>query len=109
VHRRKRSSERSAAYYRTEDGRRRKKLLNCRRSQRGGQGSEGDPEREAAEGEDFSRSVVAYVRLVTSLIEGRAVGVGEVLEMLRRTLRQHRIGRRRRIDYILWHLKRSPP
>jgi hypothetical protein len=53
--------------------------------------------------------VVEYVRMVVSLIEGRRVGRREVLEMLERVLRQHRLGRRRKIDHTLAWLNEHPP
>jgi len=47
--------------------------------------------------------------MVTSLIEERKVRLDEILKMLSRVLRQHSIGRRRRIDYIIRYLNKSPP
>jgi hypothetical protein len=46
---------------------------------------------------------------VTSLIEGRAVRLAEVVEMLRRVLRQHRMARIRRRDKIVASLNERPP
>jgi hypothetical protein len=57
----------------------------------------------------FDAGMVDYVRMVTSLIEGRKVSREEVLEMLKRTMRQHSIGQEKRIDYILRTLKEKPP
>ena len=51
----------------------------------------------------------SYVGMVMSLIVGRRVGRAELLNSLRRTLRQHRIGRRRRIEYVLGVLHQHPP
>lgn len=53
--------------------------------------------------------MVEYVRMVTSLIEGRRVSLDEILKMLSRVLRQHSIGRRKRIEYIVGYLNRHPP
>jgi len=47
--------------------------------------------------------------MVTGLIEERKVSLAEILKMLSRVLRQHSIGRRRRIDYIVEYLNKSPP
>ncbi|MFO1498486.1 MAG: hypothetical protein U1G07_08860 [Verrucomicrobiota bacterium] len=50
-----------------------------------------------------------YIRIVTSLIDGRQVSLAEVLEMLTRVLRQHRMVRTRRIDQIIAWLNERPP
>jgi hypothetical protein len=47
--------------------------------------------------------------MVTSLIEGRPVTLAEVVEMLRRVVRQHRMVRTRRIDQIIAQLNEHPP
>jgi hypothetical protein len=57
----------------------------------------------------FDTGIVAYVRLVTSFIEGRSVSREETVQMLHRVMRQHRLNRERPIDYILRHLKEQPP
>jgi hypothetical protein len=57
----------------------------------------------------FDAGMVRYVQMVTSLIEGRSVSRGEILRMLNRTMKQHRLGRERRIDYILRYLTERPP
>jgi hypothetical protein len=53
--------------------------------------------------------MVEHVRVVVSLIEGRRVSRGEVLEMLERVLRQHSLGRRRKIDHTVAWLNEHPP
>ena len=53
--------------------------------------------------------MVDYVCMVTSLFEGRKVSREEIVEMLKRTMRQHSIGPEKRIDYILRSLKERPP
>jgi hypothetical protein len=50
-----------------------------------------------------------YVRMVVSLIEGRPVSPAEILEMLQTFLRQHRLGRRRKIDHTVAWLHEYPP
>jgi hypothetical protein len=57
----------------------------------------------------FTEGIVDYVRMVTSLIEGRPVSREEILQMLKRVVRQHSLARERRIDYILRTLKEKPP
>lgn len=58
---------------------------------------------------EFDPAVVKYVRMVTSLIEGRDVSQAEIAEMLVRCMRQRSMGRERRIDYVLRHLTEHPP
>jgi hypothetical protein len=135
-HRRQRSSQRSAAYYQTAVGRQKKKRLNGRRQ--GGQvppaaqpqpdfdpqgTSPGGPASDPLpvtvevrlEGVVLDESSLAsspmlpYVRMVVSLIEGVELSCREVVHLLRQAMRQHRIGARRRIDYLLGFLHQHPP
>lgn len=48
--------------------------------------------------------IVKHVRMLVSLIEGRPVSLEEVLKMLARNKRQHRMSRERRLDYIVWQI-----
>lgn len=57
---------------------------------------------------EFAPGIVAYVRVVISLLEGRPVRRVEILEMLARTRRQHSFAREKRIDYVLRRLKEEP-
>lgn len=52
-----------------------------------------------------ARPILRHVQMVCSLIEGRPVSLQEVLAMLRKKERQHRIGRLRRVDYIVSQLR----
>ena len=53
--------------------------------------------------------MLPYVRMVVSLIEGVEFSCREVLYLLRQAMRQHSIGARRRIDYVLGFLNEHPP
>jgi hypothetical protein len=53
---------------------------------------------------EYSPGIVAYIRVVISLLEGRNVHQVEILEMLARTRRQHSLAREKRIDYVLRRL-----
>ena len=53
--------------------------------------------------------LLPYVRLVVNLIEGLHLGLPEVLQLLRQNLRQHRMGCRKRADYVEDDLLRHPP
>ena len=50
-----------------------------------------------------------YVRMLVSLIEARSVSLTEIVEMLERVLRQHSLGRLRRIDHSVDWLQEHPP
>lgn len=133
-HRRERSRQRSAAYYRTAVGKRKKKRLNGRRRQvpaspqplsdpqtppdpQAGVAptSDAPPVELRLEGVVLSESSLAespllpYLRMVVGLIEGVELTCREVLHLLRRAMRQHSIGARSRIDYVLVFLQRHPP
>ena len=60
-------------------------------------------------GHEVGAAMVSYVRLTTSLIEGRRVGRDEILALLERVVRQHSFGRREKTDYVLWYLNKHPP
>jgi hypothetical protein len=93
------------AYYRTAEGKEKKKWQNGKRSRGTGPHRRRPPlEREELQ---FAVEVVRYVGMVTSLIEGRRVSEEEIREMLARAVRQHRMARRRRIDYVLHYLENN--
>jgi hypothetical protein len=70
---------------------------------------EGEGTSIANEDIQFDAGMVKYVQLVTSLIEGRPVSRDEILQMLRRVMRQHSLNTERRIDYSLRYLTENPP
>ncbi|MGH6796505.1 MAG: hypothetical protein ACREDH_15215 [Methylocella sp.] len=53
--------------------------------------------------------VLAYLRMLVSLIEGAVFSSVELLALLRRALRQHSIARRKRSEYVLSYLRQHPP
>lgn len=53
--------------------------------------------------------MLPYVRMMVRLIEGIELSCREVLHVLLRSMRQHSIGARRRIDYVLGFLNKHPP
>lgn len=53
--------------------------------------------------------MLPYARMVVSLVEGVPFSLAELISLLRRTLRQHSIARRRRTDYVLHVLHQRPP
>jgi hypothetical protein len=107
AYRRQSSAQRSADYYASPVGKAKKKLHNDKRGRRrmaaaapAGQGSL-HPRVRRQECADFEMAILSYLSRVVSLIEGRRVSRQEIREMLTRALRQHTIGRRRKIEYVL--------
>lgn len=104
-HRKESSARRSAAYYRKNPDEKRRHNQNRYRA---GVVRERKTEKEEGASEKV-RPIVRYVRLVTSLIEGRWVSLEETEEMLSRIWRQRGLTRRRKVDYVVWQLNRGPP
>ena len=101
-------------YYRTPEGKLKKKAQNDKRGEVEAEADLGGrppgAKRDLVLHEcKFDMRMAGYVRMVTSLIEGRRVRVVEILEMLARAVRQHSMVRRRRIDYVLQHLNKHAP
>jgi len=96
--RRRKSTERSTAYYRTAQGKIKKQQQNARR---GSRQKRLPPEPD--------QTVIVHLKMVTSLVEGRAVGFLEVFAMVRRILRQHSIGWPAKLGYNLPNLDNPPP
>lgn len=115
AHRKQQSILRSVAYYKDEIGRRKKQIQNGKRrapvppadprkdaplprptnpTPSPGPGPGHGPHIQAAPTLPCPRPILNHVRIVATLIEGRRVSLGEVLEMLAEKMRQHRMGRR---------------
>jgi hypothetical protein len=108
AHRRRQSSRRSTTYYQDEPGKEKKRQQNARR--RKASLPTVPPAPPPAEAPlPWPRTMVEYVRMVTSLIEERSVSSEEVVEMLRRVLRQHSMVRMRHIDKMVASLNEHPP
>jgi hypothetical protein len=105
AHRKQRSTARSVAYYATAEGKVKKKMQNGKRVQRGVR-ADAIP---ATEGPELRAGIVSYVAMVASLIEGRRVSAPEMLQRLVRAMRQHRMARRRRMDYVVAQLQKHGP
>lgn len=106
AHRKRQSNQRSAEYYRDGKGKEKKRAQNAKRRKTPAPAPVEPP---AQATRPWPPPIVHYVRLVTSLIEGRPVSLAEVWEMLTRTLRQHRLDRMRRIDQTVAWLNEQPP
>lgn len=114
AHRKRSSLQRSEEYYGTKEGKFKKKMQNGKRAKNKAKLDSGNPPKEARQdlaldGCRFDAGMVRYVRMVTSLIEGRRVSMDEILQMLARAVRQHSMARGRRIDYVLRYLTKDAP
>jgi len=114
AHRKQASAQRSAAYYREPKGKRKKRDLNQRRPRKycppklaPNPPRTRTPKRRRRP--RWNPQMVEYVRMVASLIEGRRISRGQVRRMLARKMRQHTMGRRRRIDQTVAWLNEEPP
>lgn len=108
AHRKRRSSQRSTAYYQDEIGKGKKRLQNAKRRKSAIPGIPA-PAPMPEPSLPWPQSLLDYLRMVVSLIERRPVSLAEVLEMLTRTMRQHSMARRRRIDQAVDRLNEHPP
>ncbi|MCP4911498.1 MAG: hypothetical protein GY909_00145 [Oligoflexia bacterium] len=113
--RKERSKSRSTEYYRSDWGRKKKKLLNDRRG-KNKQSNESLKEQSGKEegcyesGEMVVDSeTVNYLQGVVSLIEGFRVTEEEILTMLKAKMRQHSMDKGKRIDYIFRYHPGMPP
>jgi hypothetical protein len=113
--RKQQSTRRSVAYYRDPVGKQKKRALNGKRRR-----SKADDDRpgacpprvpipEHSGSAQWNPLMLAYVRMVVSLIEARAVSRTEILQMLQRVWRQRTMARRRKIDHAVSWLHEHPP
>lgn len=111
AHRRGQADRRSRAYYRDEPGKLKKRLLNARRRKpsRPIRASVPSVAPDQSELLPWDRPILLYVRLLVRLIEGRAVSLDEVVEMLARAVRQHSMVRTPWMDQVVAWLHESPP
>jgi hypothetical protein len=108
AHRKRQSSRRSTAYYQDENGKEKKRQQNAKRRKTKVPAPAPTPP-VSEEPLPWPRPIVEYVRMATSLIEGWQVTLADVLEMLTRVMRQHRMVRTRWIDQTLAWLNEHPP
>lgn len=109
AHRRRESSRRVVAYYRTPEGRQKKRALNRRRYEVGVSAASESPAPDAPADESDDESIIAYVCLLIGLISGRSVGRMEVDALHARISRQHRLRHVGRFDYRVEQLNKDPP
>lgn len=113
AHRQQSSAQRSAAYYRSPQGRDKKSEFNQRRPRQycPPKPAPNPPRARRRKGPrpKWNPRMVEYVRMVASLIEGRRIRRSQVLRMLARKLRQHTMSRRRKMDQTVAWLNEAPP
>jgi hypothetical protein len=113
AHRKQASAQRSAAYYRDPEGKRKKADLNQRRKSASvSAAARPQPARKVPAGKPAvvpaNPLIVGHVRMVVSLMEGRPISRRAILQMLAQNLRQHTMVRRRRIDQAVLWLNEQP-
>ncbi len=114
AHCQRQSNLRSLAYYSTPQGKKKKSDLN---QKRGRPKSDGQPSAAPPASVPVTESnsapcdplLLEYVRMMVSLIEGRTVSRTEILEMLKKDLRQHSPPKRRKSDQTVAWLHEHPP
>jgi hypothetical protein len=112
AHRKQQSTQRSVAYYRGTEGRKKKRIQNSKRrgpARRGDISPVKNTPLSVAGPPQWPKPLVEHVRVVVSLIEERRVNREEILEMLAKVLRQQGMGRRRKIDHAVSWLNENPP
>jgi hypothetical protein len=93
------------AYYREPEGKVKKQALNARRPSRGKKSLPAPVDLALP----HLRAILAYLCVLVGLIEGRRVERWEVIAMLERTGRQHRMVRTRRLEQgVAWFNERPP-
>jgi len=109
AHRRKNAIKRSTAYYKTAEGKIKKQQLNARRN--APPLSVSSPDEKTINSCEYGveQTTIFHIRLTTSLIEGRTVGLEEVIGMIDHILRQHSIDKRKRIPYLASGRHQKPP
>jgi hypothetical protein len=111
-HRKRHSRKRSTEYYRTAEGKFKKRMQNGKRTKVVARESlPGQGKAAAFEPHEtsFNAHAVDYLHMAISLIEGGPVSRAAILEMLSRAMRQHSLVRGRRMDYVLRHLNERAP
>ena len=110
AHRKGQSTRRSVAYYRADKEKKREQNAKRRKPTVPAKGvAPAGAALRAQARLPWPRPILAHVRMVTSLIEGRRFSLAQIVEMLTRAVRQHRMARQRRIDQTVAWLHEEPP
>jgi len=120
AHRKESSKRRSAEYYRSKEGKKKKIAHNRRRSLqlKSDNTSQDLPNRQSAiqrgevirDRDRFARDNLYYIQMVVSLIEGHYISLDEILRMLQKIMRQHSMGKQGCFVYpVIYHRQKPPP
>lgn len=111
AHRKQQSHQRSLAYYRTEEGRKKKRELNRKRRLLSARVAA--PKKTSSVTiflpQPIPPALARHIRMVVSFIEGRWLSRKAMEELIAKILRQHRLGWQRRIDYAVDRMNKGPP
>ena len=55
------------------------------------------------------KTMVFHIRMVTSLIEGRSIGLEDIINLMDKILRQHSIEKCQKIGYAARYHENRPP
>ena len=100
AHRREGEIKRSREYCQSEAGKIKKSYLNARRRQ-------SRPAEQSAENEPplmdcgVDKTIVFHIQKVTSLIEGRSIGLQDIIKLINKLLRQLSFEKRKKNGYVL--------
>jgi hypothetical protein len=108
VHRRDSAVKRSIEYYKSSEGKIKKRYINGRRNEPVPQAGLDETPVESCE-TGIDSTMVLHLQLTTSLIEGRAVSLKEVIGMVEKILRQLSIGKSKKMFYIHDRWQTKPP
>lgn len=110
VHRNKSAIRRSTEYYRSKEGKEKKKHLNARRNRRASFAeSSHDENSDSTFGDTVDQTTLFHIQMTTSLIEERLVGLNETICMVDKILRQLSIDIRKKFDYAASYPQKNPP
>ena len=98
AHRRQKSTERSVAYYRSKEGKKKKIALNQRRN-RIKDIAASTSDRAAGINIEADQAILLHIQVVISLIEGYQVVLETIKTVVAKLLRQHRIDVRNNLLY----------
>jgi hypothetical protein len=108
AYRRKKSNQRSSKYYRSKEGKIKKKYLNARRN--GSRPEPGFEEKSIDPCENgHDQSTVTHLKVTISLIEGRFVTVKEIIRLIDKIVRQPSMDNRIKSFYDQGYHYQNPP
>ena len=112
AHRAASARRRSAAYYRSEKGRAKKRALNRKRYLLSPSSSHGVTPSVPSDPVVVPSALLpltGYLWVLIGLIEGRHVALEHIVSLVRAIWRQPSLPRRQRIGYLIGQLSRGPP